>query len=108
MGISSEVKVADPRMEGWLYLVRHNRLGLQYSRKRYFVLRGNALDCFKTAPAERREELLCFAGKLDSVLSRMCLEQSEISNREIVDRFTRRGVLQRPKMVVDYMLDCGR
>lgn len=51
--------------------------------------------------------LLCFAGKLESVLSRICLEQSEISNREIVNRFTWRGVLQRPKMVVDYMLDCG-
>lgn len=37
---------------------------------------------------ERREELLCLAGKLESVLSRICLEQSEISNREIVNRFT--------------------
>ncbi|CAL9044726.1 unnamed protein product, partial [Musa banksii] len=55
LGISSE-EAADRRMEGWLYLVRHNRLGLQYSRKRYFVLRGNALDCFKTAPTSNGEE----------------------------------------------------
>ena len=39
------------RMEGWLYLIRSNRLGLQTSRKRYFVLEDSALRCFKAAPA---------------------------------------------------------
>ncbi|KAM0892646.1 hypothetical protein ACQ4PT_025632 [Festuca glaucescens] len=38
------------RMEGWLYLIRSNRLGLQTSRKRYFVLEDSALRCFKAAP----------------------------------------------------------
>ncbi|KAL5224761.1 hypothetical protein ABZP36_011400 [Zizania latifolia] len=38
-------------MEGWLYLIRSNRLGLQYSRKRYFVLEDAALLCFKAAPS---------------------------------------------------------
>ncbi|KAL5231794.1 hypothetical protein ABZP36_030570 [Zizania latifolia] len=38
------------RMEGWLYLIRSNRLGLQYSRKRYFVLEDAALRCFKAVP----------------------------------------------------------
>jgi hypothetical protein len=38
------------RMEGWLYLIRSNRLGLQYSRKRYFVLEDAALRCFKAPP----------------------------------------------------------
>lgn len=41
----------DGRMEGWLYLIRSNRLGLQTSRKRYFVLEDSALRCFKAAPA---------------------------------------------------------
>ena len=43
------------RMEGWLYLIRSNRLGLQYSRKRYFVLEDAALRCFKSAPSSKRE-----------------------------------------------------
>ncbi|CAN6462197.1 unnamed protein product [Victoria cruziana] len=43
------------RMEGWLHLVRSNRFGLQYSRKRYFVLQGSRLNCFKYAPASKTE-----------------------------------------------------
>ncbi|CAD5192606.1 unnamed protein product [Musa acuminata subsp. malaccensis] len=42
-------------MEGWLQLVRCNRLGLHYTRKRYFVLEGNALNCYKGVPASDRE-----------------------------------------------------
>uniref|UniRef100_A0A7N0U781 Protein ENHANCED DISEASE RESISTANCE 2-like n=1 Tax=Kalanchoe fedtschenkoi TaxID=63787 RepID=A0A7N0U781_KALFE len=38
------------RMEGWLYMIRSNRLGLQYSRKRYFVLEDHCLKSFKSAP----------------------------------------------------------
>ncbi|XP_030447897.1 protein ENHANCED DISEASE RESISTANCE 2-like [Syzygium oleosum] len=38
-------------MEGWLYLIRSNRLGLQFSRKRYFVLDDHCLKCFKSAPS---------------------------------------------------------
>ncbi|GJN20874.1 hypothetical protein PR202_gb08307 [Eleusine coracana subsp. coracana] len=44
------------RMEGWLYLIRSNRFGLQYSRKRYFVLEDAALRCFKSPPASKRED----------------------------------------------------
>ncbi|KAF8723103.1 hypothetical protein HU200_022256 [Digitaria exilis] len=44
------------RMEGWLYLIRSNRFGLQYSRKRYFVLEDAALRCFKSAPSSKRED----------------------------------------------------
>ncbi|RWW68689.1 hypothetical protein BHE74_00023781 [Ensete ventricosum] len=44
-------------MEGWLQLVRCNRLGLHYTRKRYFVLEGNALNCYKGVPASDREVL---------------------------------------------------
>jgi hypothetical protein len=43
------------RMEGWLYLIRSNRFGLQYSRKRYFVLEDAALRCYKAPPASKRE-----------------------------------------------------
>ena len=43
------------RMEGWLYLIRSNRFGLQYSRKRYFVLEDAALRCYKSPPASKRE-----------------------------------------------------
>ncbi|KAG0457251.1 hypothetical protein HPP92_022103 [Vanilla planifolia] len=46
----------DRKMEGWLCLIRSNRLGLQYSRKRYFVLEDNALNCYKSAPTSSRED----------------------------------------------------
>ncbi|KAL8516007.1 hypothetical protein ACS0TY_014616 [Phlomoides rotata] len=38
------------RMEGWLYLIRSNRIGLQYSRKRYFILQDHLLKSFKSVP----------------------------------------------------------
>nr|GMD38634.1 protein ENHANCED DISEASE RESISTANCE 2-like [Ipomoea batatas] len=37
-------------MEGWLYLIRLNRLGLQYCRKRYFILEDNCLQSYKAVP----------------------------------------------------------
>ncbi|XP_058204629.1 protein ENHANCED DISEASE RESISTANCE 2-like isoform X2 [Rhododendron vialii] len=40
----------DGKMEGWLYLIRFNRFGLQYSRKRYFILEDNCLKSFKSKP----------------------------------------------------------
>ncbi|KAK3005321.1 hypothetical protein RJ639_017006, partial [Escallonia herrerae] len=43
-------------MEGWLYLIRFNRFGLQYSRKRYFILEENCLKSFKSVPRSDREE----------------------------------------------------
>ncbi|KAI0493461.1 hypothetical protein KFK09_023578 [Dendrobium nobile] len=45
-------------MEGWLYLIRSNRFGLQSSRKRYFVLKENLLNCYKNIPKSNREEPL--------------------------------------------------
>lgn len=41
---------SDGRMEGWLYLIRSNRFGLQYSRKRFFILEDNCLKSFKSKP----------------------------------------------------------
>ncbi|KAJ0970491.1 hypothetical protein J5N97_023368 [Dioscorea zingiberensis] len=37
-------------MDGWLYLIRSNRLGLQYLRKRYFILENTSICCYKFAP----------------------------------------------------------
>lgn len=47
-------------MEGWLYLIRSNRIGLQYSRKRYFVLEDHVLKSFKAVPASKDEVLSFF------------------------------------------------
>ncbi|KAK4441186.1 protein ENHANCED DISEASE RESISTANCE 2 [Sesamum alatum] len=44
------------RMEGWLYLIRSNRIGLQYSRKRYFVLQDHLLRSFKSVPVSPHED----------------------------------------------------
>ncbi|XP_052200288.1 protein ENHANCED DISEASE RESISTANCE 2-like isoform X2 [Diospyros lotus] len=47
---------ADGKMEGWLYLIRPSRFGLQNSRKRYFVLEDNCLKSFKSKPISDKEE----------------------------------------------------
>ncbi|XP_059659495.1 protein ENHANCED DISEASE RESISTANCE 2-like isoform X2 [Cornus florida] len=52
MGVSQN----DGRMEGWLYLVRSNRIGLQYSRKRYYVLQDHHLKSFKSIPVSKEED----------------------------------------------------
>ncbi|KAL6552788.1 hypothetical protein OROHE_008152 [Orobanche hederae] len=44
------------KMEGWLYLIRFNRFGLQYSRKRYFILDDHCLKSFKSIPTSKTEE----------------------------------------------------
>ncbi|KAL6586390.1 hypothetical protein OROMI_001378 [Orobanche minor] len=43
------------KMEGWLYLIRFNRFGLQYSRKRYFILDDHCLKSFKSIPTSKTE-----------------------------------------------------
>ncbi|RWR96655.1 Pleckstrin domain-containing protein [Cinnamomum micranthum f. kanehirae] len=43
------------RMESWLYVIESNRLGLQYTRKRYFVFEDDFLNCFKSMPASKEE-----------------------------------------------------
>ncbi|GLT93217.1 hypothetical protein SLE2022_110180 [Rubroshorea leprosula] len=44
------------KMEGWLYTIRSNRFGLQFSRKRYFTLQDNVLKSYKTIPISEKEE----------------------------------------------------
>lgn len=43
-------------MEGWLYTIHPKRLRLHSSRKKYFMLHGNTLICFKSPPTESKEE----------------------------------------------------
>ncbi|XP_011076971.1 protein ENHANCED DISEASE RESISTANCE 2 isoform X2 [Sesamum indicum] len=49
---------SEGKMEGWLYLIRFDRFGLQFSRKRYFVLEDNCLRSFKSIPTSETEEPL--------------------------------------------------
>jgi len=76
----------DVTMEGWLYLIRLNRFGLQYSRKRYFTLKGNCLRCYKTTPTSEREE------PVRSAMIDFCIRVSdngrETINRKIIFIFT--------------------
>lgn len=51
MGMSQN----EERIEGWLYLISSNRLGLQYSRKRYFVLEDHHFKCYKSIPNFQNE-----------------------------------------------------
>ncbi|CAH8323856.1 unnamed protein product [Eruca vesicaria subsp. sativa] len=51
-----EMSQTDGRMEGWLYTIRHNRFGLQFSRKRYFLLLDNNLKSFRSVPSDHNEE----------------------------------------------------
>ncbi|KAK4765039.1 hypothetical protein SAY86_026129 [Trapa natans] len=46
----------ESKMEGWLYVIRSNRFGLQYSRKRYFVLKDCCLKIFKILPVNHKED----------------------------------------------------
>lgn len=50
----------DGRMEGWLYTIRHYRFGLQFSRKRYFLLLDNNLKSFRSVPSDQNEVYLLF------------------------------------------------
>ncbi|KAG2324995.1 hypothetical protein Bca4012_039485 [Brassica carinata] len=51
-----EMSRTDGKMEGWLYTIRHNRFGLQFSRKRYFLLLDNNLKSFRSVPSDHNEE----------------------------------------------------
>ncbi|KAG9445613.1 hypothetical protein H6P81_011741 [Aristolochia fimbriata] len=44
------------KMEGWLYVIRSNRIGLQCSRKRFFVLEGNCLNSYKEMPVYKQKD----------------------------------------------------
>lgn len=46
--------------EGWLYLIRSNRIGIKYARRRYFVFKDNYLRCYKGIPISERQVFLLF------------------------------------------------
>ena len=46
--------------EGWLYLIRSNRIGIKYARRRYFVFKDNCLRCYKGIPISERQVFLLF------------------------------------------------
>ncbi|KAJ6806737.1 protein ENHANCED DISEASE RESISTANCE 2 [Iris pallida] len=50
-----EERERERKMEGWLYLIRSNRFGLQYSRKRYFLLQDNSLNCYRNVPTSAKQ-----------------------------------------------------
>ncbi|XP_077228801.1 pleckstrin homology (PH) and lipid-binding START domains-containing protein isoform X2 [Tasmannia lanceolata] len=82
MGISKKGE----KMEGWLYLIRSNRFGLQYSKKRYFVLEDSSLNCFKSTPLSRIEDPIRSA-VIDSCI-RVTDNGRESINRKVFFIFT--------------------
>lgn len=67
------------RMEGWLYLIRSNRIGLQYSRKRYFVLQDHLLKSYKSVPLSKNED------PIRSAIIDSCIRVSD-NGRESIQR----------------------
>lgn len=49
------IQQGEGKMEGWLYLIRSNRFGQHFSRKRYFILKENVLRSFKIKPTSQME-----------------------------------------------------
>ncbi|MED6136972.1 hypothetical protein PIB30_060690 [Stylosanthes scabra] len=56
MGVPSQSTSGGERMEGFLYLLRHNRFGQHSLRKRYFIIKDNVLRSFKTKPVSQMEK----------------------------------------------------
>ncbi|XP_051120733.1 protein ENHANCED DISEASE RESISTANCE 2-like [Andrographis paniculata] len=74
------------RMEGWLFLIRSNRLGLQYSRKRYFVLQDHLLKSYKSVPLSQDEDPIRSA-IIDSFI-RVTDNGRESIQRKVIFMFT--------------------
>ncbi|GKV08312.1 hypothetical protein SLEP1_g19961 [Rubroshorea leprosula] len=70
---------SEMKMEGWLYIIRSNRFGLQYSRKRYFILEAHLLKTFKTMPTSNQEE------PVRSVILDSCIRVTD-NGRESIHR----------------------
>ncbi|KAJ4980092.1 hypothetical protein NE237_010872 [Protea cynaroides] len=82
MGISKK----DGRMEGWLYRIRSNRIGLQHSRKRYFILQDQSLRSFKSMPISKNQDPVKSA-TIDSCI-RVVDNGREKINRKVFFIFT--------------------
>lgn len=81
----------DGKMEGWLFIIRSHRFGLQFSRRRYFILQENYLRCYKTMPVSQEEEPLRSA-KIDSYI-RITDNGRESINRKVFFIFTLYNIL---------------
>nr|XP_029150955.1 protein ENHANCED DISEASE RESISTANCE 2 isoform X5 [Arachis hypogaea] len=76
-----DAAAAGGRMEGWLYLIRSNRIGLQFSRKRYFVLDGNNLRSFKSSA----NQFLYWQDPVRSAIVDSCIRVMD-NGRESINR----------------------
>ncbi|KAI4302326.1 hypothetical protein MLD38_038084 [Melastoma candidum] len=74
-------------MEGWLYLIRSNRFGLQYSRRRYFVLTDHVLKSFKHVPVDDDDEVPVGSAPIDTCL-RVTDNGREIIHQKVLFIFT--------------------
>lgn len=82
MGIAENqmgIPQIDGTMEGWLYVIRSNRFGLQNSRKRYFVLEDHHLKSYKSIPNFKNEDPIKIA-VIDS-----CIRVTD-NGREVIHR----------------------
>lgn len=63
----------ESKIEGWLYAILVNRIGMQISRKRYFILLDNCLNGYKMVPSSEKEVFFyCFC-TFSFVLFLVCL-----------------------------------
>ncbi|AQK94608.1 hypothetical protein ZEAMMB73_Zm00001d010692 [Zea mays] len=75
---------------GWLYLFRSNLFGMQYSRKRYFVLEDAALRCFKSVPSSKGEYLMAKPrNNLRTVQYGQQLQQGEKDRHQVLKDFSK-------------------
>ncbi|KAI4339421.1 hypothetical protein MLD38_024368 [Melastoma candidum] len=87
MSAAATAAAADARnMEGWLYQIRSNRFGLQYSRRRYFVLTDHVLKSFKYAPVDD-DEVPVRSAPIDKCL-RVTDNGRESIHRKVLFTFT--------------------
>ncbi|XP_057526843.1 protein ENHANCED DISEASE RESISTANCE 2-like isoform X1 [Amaranthus tricolor] len=67
------------RIEGFLFVISSNRFGLQYSRKRFFVLEDHHFKCFKSIPNSQNEY------PLKSTIVDSCIRVAD-NGRESINR----------------------
>ena len=51
---------SEAKREGWLYIIRSNRFGLHFSKKRYFILADHLLKSFKSISDSKTKVSLLF------------------------------------------------
>ncbi|KAK9190035.1 hypothetical protein WN943_018636 [Citrus x changshan-huyou] len=69
----------ESKIEGWLYAILVNRIGMQISRKRYFILLDNCLNGYKMVPSSEKEE------PVKSAMIHSCIRVTD-NGRESINR----------------------